>query len=66
MGGGGPNEGSAAGVHRKRLRGRPQLRARHAHSLHADRIDRLVERWQPHAALAARYLYRFRNPAKNK
>jgi hypothetical protein len=30
------------------------------------RIDRLVERWQPHAALAARYLYRFRNPAKNK
>ena len=33
---------------------------------YAERIDRLVERWQPHAALAARYLYRFRNPLKNK
>jgi DNA-3-methyladenine glycosylase II len=32
---------------------------------YADRIDRLIERWQPHASLAARYLYRWRNPKKN-
>jgi len=33
---------------------------------YADRIDRLIERWQPHASLAARYLYRWRNPKKNQ
>lgn len=38
----------------------------YSESEYADRIDRLVERWQPHAALAARYLYRFRNPGKYK
>jgi len=31
---------------------------------YADRIDRLIERWQPHSSLAARYLYRWRNPRK--
>jgi len=36
----------------------------YSYSEYADRIDRLVERWQPHAALAARYLYRLRNPGK--
>ena len=38
----------------------------YSESEYADRIDRLVERWQLHAALAARHLYRFRNPLKNK
>ncbi len=38
----------------------------YSESEYADRIDRLVERWQPHADLAARYLYRLRNPGKNK
>ena len=33
---------------------------------YADRIDRLIERWQPHSSLAARYLYRWRNPKKNQ
>ncbi|MFZ9778030.1 MAG: DNA-3-methyladenine glycosylase family protein [Schleiferiaceae bacterium] len=33
---------------------------------YAGRIDRLIERWQPHASLAARHLYRWRNPGKNQ
>jgi len=33
---------------------------------YADRIDRLIECWQPHSSLAARYLYRWRNPKKKQ
>lgn len=38
----------------------------YSESDYAQRIDRLISRWQPHASLAARYLYRWRNPKKNQ